>query len=164
MYLKQRNAFTMLELVFVVVIIGILSAVAIPRFAMNRDDAIITKAKTTVAAVRSAIAMERQKRILQGDFTKIAKLSSSEILGKDIFDGFGGKIANPVLGYPLLSCKDRSATGCWFVKTHGAGTTANPTIYIYKMPSTGNEVDFRLINNRFNCKTPSDSNCKRLTR
>ena len=46
----------MIELVFVIVVIGILSAIAIPKFAATRDDAIITKARTTVASVRSALA------------------------------------------------------------------------------------------------------------
>ena len=73
MFLKKRDrkAFTMIELVFVIVVIGILSAIAIPKFAATRDDAIITKGRTTVAAMRSAIATERQKRILRGDFSPI---------------------------------------------------------------------------------------------
>ena len=67
----MKNAFTMIELVFVVVVIGILAAVAIPKFAMTRNDAIITKAKTTVGALRSAIATERQKQILRGNYDDI---------------------------------------------------------------------------------------------
>jgi len=68
----MRKGFTMVELVFVIVVIGILSAIAIPKFAATRDDAIISKARAEVAAMRSAIATERQKRILRGDFTNIA--------------------------------------------------------------------------------------------
>jgi general secretion pathway protein G len=61
----------MIELVFVIVVIGILAGVAIPKFAATRDDAIISKARATVGALRSAIATERQKRILRGDFSDI---------------------------------------------------------------------------------------------
>ncbi|WP_297441905.1 type II secretion system protein [Sulfurimonas sp.] len=35
----MKNAFTMIELVFVIVILGILAAVAIPKLAATRDDA-----------------------------------------------------------------------------------------------------------------------------
>ena len=35
----MRKAFTMIELIFVIVILGILSAVAIPKLAATRDDA-----------------------------------------------------------------------------------------------------------------------------
>ncbi len=64
----------MIELVFVIVVIGILSAIAIPKFAATRDDAHITRGLATLASVRSAIATERQKQILRGDFTGITSL------------------------------------------------------------------------------------------
>jgi len=67
----MKKAFTMLELVFVIVVIGILSAIAIPKFAATRDDAVISKGRAAVAALRSAIATERQKRILRGNFDEI---------------------------------------------------------------------------------------------
>ena len=41
--IKNKKAFTMIELIFVIVIIGILAAVAIPRLAVTRDDAKIVK-------------------------------------------------------------------------------------------------------------------------
>ena len=67
----MKKAFTMIELVFAIVVIGILSAIAIPKFAATRDDAEVSKGRAEVAAMRSAIAMERQKRILRGDFDDI---------------------------------------------------------------------------------------------
>jgi general secretion pathway protein G len=67
----NQKAFTMIELVFVIVIIGILAGIALPRLATTRDDAFISKARTTVGALRSAISTERQKRILRGVFDDI---------------------------------------------------------------------------------------------
>jgi len=39
----MKKAFTMIELIFVIVIIGILSAIAVPKLAATRDDAIRSK-------------------------------------------------------------------------------------------------------------------------
>jgi len=85
MKLRSRKAFTMIELVFVIVVIGILSAVAIPKLAATRDDAIIARGRSTVASLRSALSSLKQKNILKGAFTDV----NGSALEKEIEYGLG---------------------------------------------------------------------------
>lgn len=62
----MKKAFTLIELVFVIVILGILATVAIPKLIVTRDDAEIAKAKSQIAAVRSGIQLKRNEMILSG--------------------------------------------------------------------------------------------------
>jgi len=155
---SNRKAFTMLELIFVVVIIGILSAIAIPKFTMTKDTAVITKAKTTVASIRNAVAIQRQQRILRGNFHAITKLSVQNGVGENklIFDGFDGNVSAPVLEYPLAACETTTSVSCWTQNATG-------TEYTFKMPLAGSVV-FELKNNKFDCKDLTTANCKLLTR
>ena len=67
----------MIELIFVIVVLGILATIAVPKFAASRDDAKISAARATVAAVRSGIVSERQQRLLRGDSSYISDLGDN---------------------------------------------------------------------------------------
>ena len=135
---NSKKAFSMIELVFVIVVIGILAAIAIPKFAASRNDALNVKAKTTVAAIRNAITTERQKRILRGNFTNITSLSDDSDFIFNVFEDNTTRVVE----YPIRTCKDDSSTGCWVM---------SGTDYRYRDPN-GNNIDFILNGNRFVCK------------
>ena len=71
----MRKGFTMIELIFVIVILGVLASVAIPRLAATRDDAEVAKAATNLTtAVSDITAYYTAKGNFSGvsrDFTKI---------------------------------------------------------------------------------------------
>ena len=63
----MRKGFTMIELIFVIVILGVLASVAIPRLAATRDDAEVARAATNLSTAVGDIAAYYTA---QGDFKK----------------------------------------------------------------------------------------------
>jgi len=64
----MKKGFTMIELIFVIVILGVLASVAIPRLAATRDDAEAAKAATNLAtAVSDITAYYTAKGKFEGD-------------------------------------------------------------------------------------------------
>lgn len=67
---KQRQAFTMVELIFVIVIIGVLASVAIPKLSGVTDGAKKSAEIATISAVATAIeSANGEWSINEGDFT-----------------------------------------------------------------------------------------------
>ena len=64
----MKKGFTMIELIFVIVILGILASVAIPRLAATREDAEISAA---VANLRTLVSDATAFYTAKGDFTGV---------------------------------------------------------------------------------------------
>lgn len=82
----RSKAFTLVEVLIVIVILGILAAVAVPRFASASDDARTSAAQSTVAGVRSAIATYRTSAVIQGNdpYPTLAQLGDGSVLKFDL--------------------------------------------------------------------------------
>lgn len=131
----KKNAFTMIELIFVIVVLGILAAVAIPRLGATRDDAEIAKGRSDVSAIRAAIVSERQGRLLQGNSAFIDTLDNNATNdeGETIFGG-------NLLAYGVITA-DRN--GHW-MKT-GANT------YTYQVMGQPVTFTYTQANGTFTC-------------
>lgn len=143
-----KSAFTMIELIFVIVVLGILSAVAIPKFAATRIDAQISKGRADVSSVRSAIITDRQSRLITGDNKFIeAGTGSAKLDNGGLFGG--------VLTYPITA---KDASGHW----HGrSGSGATSTVK-YKIGQTDVTFTYTRSDGTFSC-VKTTTYCSELT-
>ncbi|MEK9657369.1 MAG: prepilin-type N-terminal cleavage/methylation domain-containing protein [bacterium] len=70
--MKKNDGFTLVEIMIVVVIIGILAAVAIPRFVQTSNDA---KSKSCAATIANINAQWETKFIKTGSYGTLAALT-----------------------------------------------------------------------------------------
>jgi len=139
----------MIELVFVIVVLGILAAIAIPRLAATRDDAQIAKGRSDVAAVRSAIVSERQGRLLQGNSQYINQLHNSSTTSI-LFDGNG---SSTLLQYGIQA---ENKNGHWRLDNGK---------YVFKVMNVDVPFTYTSTNGKLDCNTTdgtSGAMCKAL--
>ena len=85
----MKKAFTMIELILIIVVIGVLATVAIPRISATRDDAVLVK---TMAEIRTAIEEINAYYISQGKLaldTANNKVKFKEMTNAGIVDSSG---------------------------------------------------------------------------
>ncbi|MCI7501194.1 MAG: type II secretion system GspH family protein [Campylobacter sp.] len=122
----MKKAFTMIELIFVIVILGILASVAIPRLAATREDAEISAA---VANLRTLVSDATAYYTAKGTFDTNTKWS--EITNVPTDKPEGKVTANNSLKVGGQNCID------FLVKDRGADGNTNAPAYILfnKKPS-----------------------------
>lgn len=139
---SSHSAFTMIELIFVIVVLGILSAIAIPKFASTKHMADIGAARADVAAIRSSILTERQSQLIKGVNTYIPKLSSN---GSVLFTGDGATPPRTLLTYGIVAGSSASVSGKWTA----VGTGYKQ--YKYRADTVSVVFDYNVTSGTFSC-------------
>ena len=129
----NKKAFTMIELVFVIVILGILAGVALPKLSVTRDDATTAKMRADVSSIRNGIALQKSKYMMEGNIS-----GWRDNIKTLVGDNFSGVVQGGI--------KKGNARNGWTI----SGDT-------YKACIAGKCVDFELVTTG---KNVGDFNCK----
>lgn len=144
----KRTAFTMIELIFVIVVLGILASIALPKMGGVMTSSYAAAAQGDVSAIRAAIAAAKQSQLVKGKNEYPVRLTNVDGTNKGdaLFDG-DGKLH--VLTYPIYA----KETGGW-IKT-GA--------FKYKFSNGTDETTFTYDKDTgiFDCNH-NDDLCKKI--
>ena len=80
----MKNAFTMIELIFVIVILGILAAVAVPKLVTTRDDAEVSLLIANTRICINDVISEYKGRNIVPDLTTIVSCVAANSGGATI--------------------------------------------------------------------------------
>lgn len=136
----MKRGFTMIELVFVIVILGILSAIAAPKLFATREDAVITRARADISSIRSAVVNARNTNMLRGNFAYPALEGADNTL---LFEGVLSQGITP------------NAREGW---------TLNNGAYTFNLGGTATVFQYNQNNGTFDCVVAANNKCQQLTK
>src|SRR5476651_2559625 len=115
--MTNKKGFTLIELLIVVVIIGILAAIAIPKFAATKDKAKLASVKTDVRNVETAEEAYFSDFATYGTFAQLQSASNYSLSSGNTMaitgatNGYTVAASNSSISSTITSCKVQVAGG-----------------------------------------------------
>lgn len=97
---NQQTGFTLIELIVVIVILGILASIALPRFAQLQADARIAKMNGALGAIKAGAALAHANLLTRGNAADLsgnpAGANDVNMEGVDVIFAFGYPTAGTI--------------------------------------------------------------------